>query len=64
MNFICLYLHPCFTTKADYFMIKTNFFLVNPVMEFCPIWTAFLLYFFIGNRAILLNQDGFLHIIN
>lgn len=61
---IFLNLPTCFTTKTRIFMTENCFFQVNPVWDSYPFWYAFSVVFTLGNIAILLNQNGFLHIIN
>ena len=54
----------CFTTKAKNYMTKSYYYQVNPVKNSYPLWCAFFAYILLGNSAIMLSHNGFLHTIN
>ena len=53
--------------KAKFNMTKSYFYQVKPVHNLCSLWCAFCCAFFayiiLGNEAIVIKHDGFLHIL-
>lgn len=53
-----------FYDKSKNYMMKNYYYQVYPVRNSYPLWCAFFAYFILGNSAIMLSHNGFLHIIN
>jgi len=54
----------CFTTKTKNYMTKSYYYQVTPVLNSCQLWYVCFALIILGNSAIMLNHNGFLHTIN